>query len=216
MGDTIAMERKISLPLYLVAFVITAIVFVLGVYVGELISQTKEESLQHELTDISELLSSAQLLLLMEDSPTLCPAYTEELARLDERTDRLGYRLNYLEETQGTIDVELKKSYFVLETQAYLLSKKIKERCEQDYPIILYFYSNQECDDCYEQGAALLEVKQELPTTRIYSFDGTLGSPIANALQAQFNATTYPSLVINERLYEGLQSKEKIIESVDA
>jgi len=208
-------QRKVSAPLYLVAFVITAVIFAIGVFIGERLVQDSELGLSDELSQIGEQLSSTELLLLAGDAPEFCPLYAQELEQLDERTDGLGYRLSYLEEVQGKLDEKLKDSYFRLETQAYLLARSIREKCHETYPVVLYFYSNTNCDQCREQGTILLEMKHKNPAMRIYSFDGDLNSTVVEALKDLYNTTVYPTVVVNERTYAGMQDSAAILSAIE-
>ena len=109
----------------------------------------------------------------------------------------------------------LRERMFDLDIQSYLLSKRIKERCGENSTILIYFYSNANCSSCRQQGFDILRARDDtagkVPLVRIYSFDGDLGSPVANGLKAQFNVTQYPSMVINGALNSGTMSKDSII-----
>ena len=139
--------------------------------------------------------------------------------KIDSDTEKLGYKLAYIEDIKGAgaSDPDLKKKYFVLETEAYLLSKRIAESCGSSYAnfdLALYFYSNKKgaCFDCDAQGKAILDAKKELNRPfKVYSFDGDLGSTVADALKTRHGVTVYPSLVVNGVLYEGFVSKEELL-----
>ncbi len=205
------MERKISLPLYFAALVITVLIFAIGIYVGTLLDGVKSEQISKSLDRVSSSLSYYQLLMLSDNSSYFCPVYGDELSSLDKDTERIGSELTFLEDTQGYTDVELKKSYFILEAHSYLLSEKIRKECGGNYSLVLYFYSNTDCIGCKEQGENLIAAKRSVQPTRIYSFDGTLGSPIAETLMNKYNISAYPSVVIDGVRYEGLQGTERLI-----
>ena len=67
--------------------------------------------------------------------------------------------------------------------------------------------------DCIQQGIDILAARDELPgiTMRIYSFDGELESPIADAFMQQYNISEYPSTVIDGRVYSGPITKDEIV-----
>ena len=209
------MERSISYPLYAAAFVLSVLVFSIGVYVGYLIDQSNQASISKEVEDISRKVESTQLLMLLEDnSSSFCPLYKSQLDSINEEVENIGYRLSYLEEEKNVYDVPLKKNYFVLEAQSYLLSKKIKERCGDKSVLLIYFYSNANCSSCKDQGDGILQVRDELRDrdiiVKIFSFDGDLGSPVADALKTQFSVSTYPSIIVDGKLYSGMMSREKL------
>jgi len=209
------MERSISYSLYAAAFVLSVLVFSIGVYVGYLIDQSNQASISKEVEDISRKVESTQLLMLLEDnSSSFCPLYKSQLDSINEEVENIGYRLSYLEEEKNVYDVPLKKNYFVLEAQSYLLSKKIKERCGDKSVLLIYFYSNANCSSCKDQGDGILQVRDELRDrdiiVKIFSFDGDLGSPVADALKTQFSVSTYPSIIVDGKLYSGMMSREKL------
>jgi len=189
------------------------IIFSVGIYIGSILSASATEDVSRQVKDISQRIESAQLLSLLEESNEFCPFYVSELGKLDDETERVGYKLTFLEQKQGVVDENLKKKYFILETETYLLSKKINNKCGMNNTLILYFYSHKECEKCREQGEVLLAVKEELADTKkvkIYSFDGELGSEIADALEKKHGIKTYPSIVIDDKVNSGFLSKELI------
>lgn len=207
------MERKISTSLYALALILTIIVFSIGVVVGHLIDQSNQGVLSEEVDELTSKLESTQLLMLLdENSSSFCPVYRSQLDSINQDVELIGHKLSYLEDEKNVYDIPLKKSYFVLEAQSYLLSKKINERCRENSTLLLYFYSNADCPECKEQGESILAARDELGgiTVKIFSFDGGLGSPVADALKARFGVYVYPSIVINGKLHSGVMGKEEV------
>jgi hypothetical protein len=204
------MERKISTSLYALAFVATAIVFSLGVLVGQLIDGTNQQLISDEVDDLTQKLESTQLLMLLdENSTSFCPVYKSQVDSINLDIEKIGHKLSYLEEQKQAYDVTLKKNYFILEAQSYFMSKKLNEKCGENSTLLLYFYSNKNCVSCKKQGNDILAVRDSLnsDSIKIYSFDGDLESSVADALKTQFNITEYPSIIINDKLYSGAQDQ---------
>lgn len=208
------MERKISLSLYALALLLTVIVFSVGVFVGHLFDQSNQQALSADVDAISQKVQSTQLLMLLDDnSSSFCPVYKSQLDLINSEVELIGHKLTYLEEEKESVDVPLKKSYFVLEAQSYLLSKRINERCGENSTLLLYFYSNKDCFDCKQMGNEILSARDDLGSSavvKIYSFDGDLGSPVSDALLKQYQVSTYPSIVVNGKLYSGNMDKAAI------
>ena len=208
------MERKISYSLYVGAFLISLFIFLVGVFVGHVIDTSSMEDISNDLSTVSQRMTSVHLLLLTEgNSSSFCPVYTSELHSIDEEVEQMGHRLSYLEEQKGVYDNELKKQYFALEASSYLLSKKVRELCGDDSVLLVYFYSNTNCSQCKEQGIEILKARDAVSedvAVRLYSFDGDLGSPIAEAFKKQYGVDTYPSVVVDERLYAGYKDAAEI------
>ncbi len=204
--------RQVSVPIYAAAFFISVIIFAIGVYIGTVLDKGNVNTMLSEVEKTNQLALSSQLMLLMGDSSTFCPVYLEELGKLDQETEKLGLKLAYLEDIKGVSDTGLKKQYFVLETNAFLLSEKVKETCGVNFTTVLYFYSNKNCTDCRQQGYELINLKQKLDEQiRIYSFDGDLGSSLAEALKNRYSVKTYPSIVIGgNRTLAGFRTMSEV------
>lgn len=209
------MERRLSVPIYIGAFLISLVIFIIGIYIGTIIDTSNLSSISEEVSDISEKVASVQLLLLSGgNSSSFCPVYLSELDSIDKEVERIGHKLSYLEEVRGIYDNQLKKEYFILEAESYLLSEKVKTLCGDDSVLLIYFYSNKDCERCGEQGTEILKARdlllQERVDVKLFSFDGELGSPVAEALEMQYNVTAYPSIVINGKTYAGYHDSEKL------
>jgi len=209
-------ERRISLALYVIAFIVAAAVFSIGVFVGKTIDDAVVNDISGDVSSLSQRLTTTQLFwLLEEDNPDFCSVYVSELQEVDEQREYLGQLLTVLEEKKQIYAPETKKEYFLLEAQSYLMAKKLSGLCmDGEDVLVLYFYSNENCELCTEQGTAILMARDESENSeiRIYSFDGDLGSPVVDAFKAQYNITEYPSVVINENVHSGFISKEELLE----
>lgn len=209
------MERKVSVSIYAAAFLMSLAIFVLGVFIGTLIDQANVRSVSDDVANISEKVASIQLLLLSEgNSSAFCPVYSSSLDSIDVDVERIGYRLTYLEDEKGITDPELKKKYFVVEAESYLLSQKVRSLCGDDSVLLINFYSNTACPRCKDQGMEILRARDALKgegiDVKLFSFDPTIGSPVAEAFAFQYNVTQYPSVVINGRAYGGFNEADTL------
>lgn len=208
------MERTITLPIYVGAFLISLVIFVAGVYVGSVVDANSISDLRGNVSSISEKVASVQLLLLTEgNSSSFCPVYSSELRSIDQDVESVGYRLSYLEDVKQVQDDELKKQYFLLEAESLLLSQKVKTLCGGDSVLLINFYSNKNCQDCRAQGTEVLRARDGLePATdiKLFSFDGDLGSPVAAALMSRYNVTSYPTIVIDGKAYPGYRTSDEL------
>ena len=217
--DNTKLERKSpNISLYLIALAITVLIFFTGIYLGRVVDNSVQQGIGADVASLTERTNSIELLFLLDNSSDFCPVFKDGLLKIDSDTEKLGYKLAYIEDIKGAgaSDPDLKKKYFVLETEAYLLSKKIAESCPDsaDFDLALYFYSNKKgaCPDCDAQGKAILDAKKELDKPlKVYSFDGDLGSPIADAMKKKYGIISYPSLVINGVLYSNYISKDELL-----
>lgn len=210
--------RKVSVWMYLGAFVISLLIFAVGMFAGKMIDNAKISELQDELNSVSRKLESMQLLIMSENASNsnFCPVYATQLTELDSDIEKFGYKLTFLEDVQHVTDTDLKRKYFALEGEAYLLSQKNKAVCNDSSVLLINFYSNREnaCSDCRKEGDEVLKARDSLASrgikVKLFSFDGDLGSPIALAFKTQYGVRTYPSLVIDEKTYSGYRDSSEI------
>lgn len=214
-GDNV--ERRLSISVYVAAFILTAVIFALGIYVGGLINQGTAAGLTTNVEMLSTKLQGFQLLFLLdeENSSLFCSLYAKELGNFEDESEKMRIKIAYLEESKGVADENLKKQYFVLETNAYLLSKKINERCGNKDKLVLYFYSNKDCPSCYQQGIDLFEARQQLEkqgiSIKTYAFDGTLDSSIVDALKLKYGVSTYPTIIIDNKILKGHMAQTELV-----
>jgi hypothetical protein len=208
-------RNNLNTHIYAVALLLSMFIFATGVYVGHLIDSNNLNSISEHVANTSNRITSLQLLLLTgSNSTSFCPVYQSELEDLNNEIENIGYQLTFLEEEKQVYDDELKRNYFVLEGESYLLSQKVKATCNDSTVLLIHFYSNANCGQlCKDQGTAVMQARDELAgeiEMRLFSFDGELDSPVAEAFEAEYNVTGYPTLVINGQTYSGFQSVEQI------
>ncbi|MFH1221785.1 MAG: hypothetical protein V1492_01735 [Candidatus Micrarchaeota archaeon] len=207
------MERKISFSFYVVAFLVAAALFSIGVYVGTTINNGAVTGISSEVSGLSSRLSMMQLLALMEENNSaFCPVYRSELAEIDTQREKLGYELTLLEEQKHVFAPETKKEYMMLQAQSYLLAKKTEQTCPGKNSVyVLYFYSNDNCDSCKLQGDDILRARDEAKnkdSVKIYAFDSGIGSPVVDAFKSQYQVKNYPTTIVNGIAYRSLTSKD--------
>lgn len=208
------MERKITYSIYIGAFIVSLIIFVTGIYVGSVLDTNSLNNINDQVSTISQKVASIQLLMLSEgNSSSFCPVYSSELQSVDQDVETVGYQLSFLEDEKGVSDVDLKKQYFILEAESYLLSEKIKILCGDNSVLLINFYSNTNCTTCKEEGTQVLMARDALNSTtdiKLFSFDGDLGSPVAEAFKSEYNVTTYPSIIVNGQNYPGYSDSQQL------
>ncbi len=210
------MVRKISWRLYIVSFVLSLIIFFSGIYVGILVDNKAVEDLRTETSLLSKQLSSLQLLFYVDNSTDFCIVYDEELRALDERIELMGYKLTYLEEEKNVVDVDLKKQYFLLEAQSYLLAERLINSCNKNYVLLINFYSNKDCEKCKQFGAEILKAREATNVpVKLYSFDGTLNSSVVEVFKNRYNISSYPTLVLNGKAYKGFKTSSEIKQLIE-
>ena len=207
------MRAKIETKKYVIAFVITAMVF-FGALIVSNRFQSKRlseiKSIEDKLS-LDILSSETQFALLKESS---CKAIDHSTA-FSEELNSLAQKLSYMEDNLGEENAEvinLKKYYSLLQIKDYLLVAQVKEKCGGKPITIIYFYSNKgDCTDCKKEGFVLTRLREEFPELRIYAFDYNLDlSAVKTMKSIQGVRNTLPALVIWEENYYGFKSTEDI------
>ena len=202
-------KRKISLNIYLTALVLTVLVFSLGIYVGMVIDENAKLKVEGELVELEQDLYLSRILLLMEEEVgEFCPIYSEKLEAVDAERELIGDRLEYLESVRGIYYEELKERYYYLEFENYLLMKKMKKDCEEDYVLVLFFYD--ESEESKSQGEELDALRASNPNVKVFSFDGNSDSAVVEVLKEQYSVDAYPAVVMDGELKAGLHSSAEL------
>jgi hypothetical protein len=203
---------------YLVAFLITALIFSTAVFASSILSQKKLADVRKIETRVAlDLLSSETQFALLEE--TSCRDIGTGF--LSKELGPLGEKLSYADSQSGfnQEDVNsLKQSYFLLEIKDYLLMKKLTDKCKISPTFILYFYSDDErCKDCEKMGYVLTALREKYPDVRVYSFDYYFDLEAIKTLIAIYNVGNgLPALMVNGSPYYGLRTLEELEASVPA
>ncbi len=188
-------------------FCITTLVFLIGFLVGDYASTFQEDVLSDMRDNIyAEVASSEALYSFMADQP--CNVQLEDFSA---HLDKMNERLRAAEEKVGWRELSsIKAYYFATEIKHYLLINAINEKCSGKYIPVFYFYSNENCKYCLEQGLELDTLKKENPLIMIYAFDADNLSPLVTSLVAEYKISELPAIVINGITYGGFQSKDDL------
>ena len=197
---------------YLVAFLITAVIFGTAVLASSILSDKKIEDVRsiEDRVALDILSSETQFALLAETScRDIGPGF------LSQELGPLGQKLSYAED-QGSFrneDVEsLKRSYFLLEIKDYLLLKRLTEKCNIKPTFILYFYSTKDrCEDCEKMGYVLTALRDKYPDLRVYSFDYYYDVGAIETLTSIYKVKgDLPAIVVNGETYYGFKPMNEL------
>ncbi len=199
---------------YFIVFIITAIVFALAFWMSSIFSNNKINQLQEiqEQIAIDILSTETRYALLEQTSCVHSVTSLEEEQGLSRELNDLARRLKFMESQLGEEDEDVlfvKKYYSLLQVKDYLLMEEIKNRCGENLFTILYFHQG-ECDNCQKQSLVLDELVREYPETRVYWFDKDVNTPAVQTMLSIFGIKQGPTMVINDKAYEGFYTFEEI------
>ncbi len=200
---------------YLATFGFTTLIFIIGVLIGLQFSDYTTYKFQSEQESLKIQLLSADLKNeLFKDIQ--CDLKWSSI--WDDKV-ALGNRIENLEKSQGQDDPNLliqKEFYQLIQIRTWLLLKDFKKECNTNQSIILFFYTNNEDkpvekDLSEKQGLILDELYTRYPDRiAIFAFEININNSALNALKSIYNVSKSPTLIIDERYYEGLISSKEL------
>lgn len=201
---------KKDLKKYLLAFVITAAIFVTAILISTWIDNKRVDEVRSIQDSISlNILSSETQFNLLKE------AACDDLfsSGIGQELGDLSDRLSYFESIGRGSDTDvttLKRYYSLLEIKDYLLINSAT-KCINRPATIIYFYKSN-CDECKSQGDVLTYIRQHNPgKLRVYSFDQDLDVSAVKTLANIYKVKPpFPALVIKGRAYNGFKSTEDI------
>jgi hypothetical protein len=196
---------------YVIVLFITSTIFISGLWISNYLSNKKIDQLKNIESKISlDLLSSETQFSLLQELSCKDVSTTVLSSELNSLADKITFSENNIGNDDDSV-VSLKKYYSLLEIKDYLLMKKITERCGQKSIFILYFYKNDNCDDCTKQGYVLTSLREKYPNLRVYSFDYNLDLSSIKAMTSIYKVPdNLPAIVINGKVYSGFKTVEDI------
>jgi len=205
-------KRKVNLQKYVFVFVLSTLIFLIGIFVGNIITNknlTKLDKMEQDIK-VQTMAIEMQFQLISENPCSLSNSttFSKELYLLSDRLD-------YMESSLGVDDsrvLSLKDYYSLLELRHWLVSKKINENCKIKNNLILYFYSNKgDCDKCEEQGYVLTYLRKKYPNVMVYTFDINMDNVALGTIKDIYiKSSELPVLIINDKTYYGFKDSAQI------
>ncbi len=203
------------------ALVVTVVLFLIGVLLGIFIESSRTDSVREDYEKLEFQLLDSKLRtsfyqtmgedfcqIAINDNLAFSDQIYEEGKKIDvyERFNRLGDRLR-----------DEKRKYALLKTEFWLNSIILKEKCDSDYTILVYFYrdepqSNQEEEAQNVQSNILRDVKEKYgPDLMLIPLPIDLDVGVVDAFVQKYDIQDVPTLLINQEIkLEGLHSQEEI------
>ncbi len=210
--------RVISKDKYIVAGIITLLIFCLGLTLGFIIDDhrynlVEEVNMQQEVKFASVQLQ--YLYLTTENHYNYCPTMSATLKEtVKDLSDSLAEVISFEEENE---DTNLRKEiimrrYLLDNLRYYLLATQSKAQCDLDIVPILYFYQK-DCPSCSDQGIILTYYKQifgeKLLVFPINS-DFRDTESMVRIVETEYNITRYPTIVVDGVKHEGVVSQVEL------
>jgi hypothetical protein len=204
----------------LVALVIAGLIFCLGVALGFIIDgqriQWMQYQSQEQKSDYESLQWQYLFLTSARDKEQTCVVLQ---ATLEKSIIDLGGSLEKIQSYKKDSQINQKdyeiieRSYIIDNLKYWLLASKTKTECGEDYVIILYFFSEKNCPNCPDQGVILTHYKQKYETKLLVfpiNLDLANTETSLRILESVYNITKLPSIVVEDKKYEGVVPLETV------
>jgi len=198
---------------YIFFLLVTGSIFLSGAWMGERIAGFYIDDIAGLQDDLQ--LSAAAIGLQNEIlGGDICDV---DVYAVTQKKFELGQSLSNLEAQRGYDDpdvIRLKNRYSIYSIQQYLLVKRQREECGADIMPILFFYDNNNAkEDSEIQGYVLEYVYKKYPTrVATYALSINVHNAAVDALMAQNDIVSGPTLVIDGEKYEGIYEADEVFE----
>ncbi len=215
------MARAIHFKTYLIVGLIALIIFGLGFSMSLLVGNERIAQVE-KATKVQELnyksLQFQQLYLnTLANNTDSCPVFELSLqSSINTLTDSLermeAYKVSA--DFNGDDFEDLARSYVLDNLRYWFFASKTIELCNLDIVTILYFYSDEKCSICPDQGVILSYYKKLLgERLLVFPINADLRYSEASIamLEKRYNVTVYPTIIVAEKKYEGVASKKELL-----
>lgn len=209
---------------YAIALVLTILIFSLGLLIGYgitgirlkyTVDVEKEQRLAYDSLQVQTLYISS--LLESKDCPALAKTLEKNVNDVEATAQKLE---DFIKDTNSKEDyLTIKRQYVISQIRYWLLAHEANKICRKDAVSVLYFYSVDPeipCSECTTQGVILSYLKEVLKEKfLVFSLDLNFNEePLIGLIRDNYDIKKTPSLVINDKVYPGLQTKEELLKIV--
>jgi len=207
------MERHLSTKKYLIAFVLTIIIFAGGIGIGILFENARLNYSEQTLLSQKVNLQSLQLQQRYVGSGLAdCQAMNHILENnIDELTKKMAEVIDYQKGALlngNEFNLQL-QDYFLTEIEFLLLAQDIDQKCEKNGIKMVFFYDDNPLETQGEILAYLKKIFQD--RLLVFSLNSQFKQePLIGVLLTSHNITTFPAVVVDEKVFQGHQSVETL------
>jgi hypothetical protein len=191
---------------FLKAAIITAAVFIIGIYVGFVLDSMRVEDVKERITEIDNLWNDVRLMQSyiqkFSNRTDYCGFLLQENLKVGDKIYDEGLKVEEYENTNRfASDLIIEKTrYALLDLQFWINSIDLKEQCNGNYSTVIYFYSqyNRTPEQNF-QDRVLWDLKQKCGSKIIYiTFPADIGITTIEVIENIYGIESVPSILINE------------------
>jgi hypothetical protein len=198
---------------YFTALVFTSFVFLIGIIIGSHVTSSRIEELQANLQE--DLLITQgfelELAVLQKNNESLCDYIKVRMPEIAKEKVELGRKFDVGDIPESRANI-LEEQFVISATNFWLFSEIQEEQCGIKQPKILFFADNSELSR--QQGKVLdFLVFKTNESLLVFTFNIELfDKPLFKVLKNIYNVEGLPAIIINDKKYEGLVSRDELTE----
>ncbi|MBU0459326.1 MAG: hypothetical protein KKH52_00880 [Nanoarchaeota archaeon] len=211
------MQRKVSVKKYLIAFILTLIIFAGGITIGIWIEDVRLGYSEQVILSEKVNLRSLQLQQNYIDSGLAdCNTLNQILENnINDLGKKMAELINYEKRSvfnQDEFNLQL-QDYFLTEIQFMLLSQEVDQKCAKDSVKIIYFYD----ESAHDTQGDILDYLKKLFKEKImvFSFNSAFKQePMIGILLSSHGIKQFPSVVVEDQVFQDHQAVEELMEAI--
>lgn len=219
-GPTPGPTRVFSKEKYLLAGVITFLIFSLGLTLGIVLVNYRYALVQdvNDAQDVNYLSLQLQHAYLntftgLNSCPALAAALKKTVQDLSASLGEvIAYQENKEKESSSMRKEVVQRRYILDNLRYWLLAQESKKKCHLEIVPIIYFYGSN-CPSCPNQGTILSYFKNLLGEQVLVfpiNVDLQPQEPMIEVVLSLFDVQKLPALIIDTQKYEGVVKQEQL------
>ncbi len=221
-------KKPLNLRTFVMALVISGILFGAGVYTGFSINKDKLSAIETEMGGVVRTIGDFQTQFLFFDvlgGNATCSLLQESIIEINDQAYEAGKKLTDNNPEHGEITDakyydKLMEKYSRILTNYWLVATKMKKECNTKEKTILFFIEKKACGTnfpnvCDDQGFVLDNIKRIFgKNLLVFTMHTDIKEPSIKALKDYYSVTTYPTIVIDGKKYEGFRDRDTLFDEL--
>ncbi|MFH8132254.1 MAG: hypothetical protein QW321_01455 [Candidatus Aenigmatarchaeota archaeon] len=200
--------------------IFTVLIFLIGLMIGIIVENYRLSSIRKSISESEIRWNDARLLnyYFINLEKNNCDLAFEENLEYNEKIYSYGKVIEQaIEASRFTPELEQEwRRYTLLQVQFLFGSIELKEKCNLDYSIVIHLFKKKNLTSEEEinnklQSAILLDLKEKCGRKMmLVPLTADVDLLVVDYIVKRFNVTTYPSVIIDEKVFQGLTPKEEL------
>jgi hypothetical protein len=203
--------KQVSPPKILLVLAISALLFFSGFGLSTFLLQSQVSETQKLQEDIKTEILGIEV---EQDILLQNPCKLSSLNTLSSTLSDVERKISLLKDKSETLVEDVRNIHIILQVKHWQLVQKSVEECDSPYVPVLYFFSDEVCNDCAVQGVILTYIKQNNPNVMIYNFNTDFDFSVIKTLEQIYDISVpveAPAIVIGNSTYTGLYDSATLL-----